>query len=435
MHSSPLSSYEDAIDRLIALKQRGVSLGLERMRRFAGALDHPETAVPCIHVAGTNGKGSVAAMLEAILRAAGWRTGLYTSPHLVRLGERIQVNRTVLSPTEITGYVNELLPLAQRIEAEHGADAHPSYFEFMTAMAFRHFQRARCDIAVIEVGLGGRLDATNIVWPEVSIVTSVGLDHCDILGTTLAAIAREKAGIIKPGVPVVIGRMPPEAEQVVREVAAVNRAPVISVRERFGDDLRTYPEPRLAGDYQRTNAATAALAARALPVRWRIDEAAVAQGLQSVEWDGRWQEFRVGDRRVIVDATHNAEGAAALDRNLARLVAETGRAPAVVAGVLGLDRAQSILPVICRHARELRLVQPAQPRACPAAQLEALVPASFTGPVLQTTVAELFPNPTRCEAGSPGDLVVVTGSIYLAGEVLARLEPARGPNETRLQDF
>jgi dihydrofolate synthase/folylpolyglutamate synthase len=422
-------------DYLFSLKAQGLKFGVDRMRLLAAEIGHPERAVPCVHVAGTNGKGSVSAMIESILRAAGWRTGLYTSPHLVRLGERVQVNRVLLTDPEIAAYVGELRPIAERLAAAGGTDDRPSFFEFMTAMAFLQFARKGCDVNVIEVGLGGRLDATNIVDPQVSVITSIGLDHTDMLGDTLECIAAEKAGIIKPGRPVVLGRMPPAAEAVIRGVAARCGSQVHSVAEKFGADIGRYPQTSFEGDYQRWNAATASLAAAALSPRWRLTPGVIARGLGGVDWPGRWQRTRVGGRLVILDAAHNPEAAAVLDVNLARLAAETGRGPVVVTGVLGALRARPLLEVICRHARELCLVVPKQARACSHEELEALVPPGFSGPVRRSTVEELFPGPDACAAGGPEDAVVVTGSIYLLGEVLARLEPQRGAGQGRLQDF
>ncbi|MGH7944768.1 MAG: bifunctional folylpolyglutamate synthase/dihydrofolate synthase, partial [Opitutaceae bacterium] len=264
--------YEAVTDYLFALKARGGKFGIDRMSTLAAALDHPERSVPCVHIAGTNGKGSVAAMLDAILHAAGWRTGMYTSPHLVKLGERVQVGRRILSEQEIVEYVRELRPIAERVSAK-APDDHASFFEFMTAMAFLQFARKRCGISIIEVGLGGRLDATNIVIPEVGVITSIAVDHSEFLGSEVAQIAAEKAGIIKRGRPVVIGRMPAVAEATIRDVAARQGAPVISVVEEFGDDLSYYPHTNLEGDYQRWNAATATLAARALGPKWNLTNA------------------------------------------------------------------------------------------------------------------------------------------------------------------
>lgn len=408
---------------LFAQKAGGPKFGVDRMALLSAELGNPERQVPCVHVAGTNGKGSVAAMIDAILHAARWRTGLFTSPHLVHLGERVQVERTPLTPAEISAYVDELRPIAERLGAQNAADA-PSFFEYMTAMALLQFARKDCDIAILEVGLGGRLDATNIVTPEVSVITSIAMDHCELLGGELAQIAREKAGIIKSGRPVVMGRVPPEAEVVIRALAAEMGAPLVSVRERYGEELSRYPETNLEGDYQRWNAATATLAVAALPSRWRIDAGAIARGLTHVDWPGRWQRVRIGGRLAILDASHNPEGAEVLASNLAQLVAETGRAPVVITGVLGLVRARPLIETICRHARAVHFVVPAQPRACTHAELETLVPPGFHGQVIRDSVENLFPSADRCTAGGPDDVIVVTGSIYLLGEVMARLGAA-----------
>ncbi len=434
MIASDPADYAAVTAYLFSLKARGLKFGIDRMRPFAAALGHPERAVPCVHVAGTNGKGSVAAMLDAILHAAGWHTGLYTSPHLVKLGERVQVDRHILTEAEITAYTRELRRVVEKL-AEPDPDNHPSFFEFMTAMAFLQFARKRCDFSVIEVGLGGRLDATNIVLPEVSVITSISLDHAEFLGRELAQIAGEKAGIIKPGRPVVMGRVPPEAERVIRQIAQERGAPLVSVAAEFGEDLARYPATNLEGDYQRWNAATATLVARALGARWRITEQVIARGLRHVDWPGRWQRVNVGGRLTILDASHNPEGAQVLDNNLAHLVAETGQAPVVITGVLGAERAGPLLAVIARHAKEIHLAVPNQARACSHAELEALIPKDFKGRVVRATVEGLFPTANSCTAGGPGDVVVVTGSIYLLGEVMVRLEPRRGPGEGKLQDF
>lgn len=442
--ATSLASYAAATDYLYALKSTGVRFGIDRMGRLAAALGHPERSYPVIHVAGTNGKGSVSAMLDAIFHAAGWRTGLYTSPHLVKLGERVQVDRALLTEAEILDYTNELRPVAERL-GRLGADEHPSFFEFMTAMAFLQFQRRGVEIGIVEVGLGGRLDATNVVEPEVAVITSIGLDHTEQLGDRIELIAREKAGIIKPGRPAVMGRVPPEAEQVIREVAATRGAPVYSVRAIFGEELAGYPETNLEGDYQRWNAATAALTARVFAQRRATgasstgraapDEAAVARGLRQVSWPGRWQRTSIGGRLVILDASHNPEGACVLEANLARLRAETGRRPVVVTGMLGAFRARPLLDVLARHAREIHLAPPHQARASSYEELESCAPAAARGLLRRTTVEAAFPGPGSCAVGGPDDVVVVTGSIYLIGEVLARIEPGRGAGEGRLQDF
>lgn len=414
------ADYSAVTDYLYGQKAHGAKFGVDRMRRLAAEIGHPERATPFLHVAGTNGKGSVSAMLDAILHAAGWHTGLYTSPHLVQLGERVQVDRTRLTPAEIVAYVAELRPIAERLGAAD-PDDQPSFFEYMTAMAFLQFARRRCDLAVIEVGLGGRLDATNILTPEVSVITSIAMDHCEILGSDLAQIAAEKAGVIKPGRPVVLGRVPAVAEERIRAIARERGSRLVSVRDEFGEDLAGYPHTNLEGDYQRWNAASAALAARSLAPRWRITEDVIVRGLAHVDWPGRWQRVLVGNRITILDASHNPEGASVLDANLAHLVAETGRRPIVITGVLGLARARPLVEVIARHAAEIHFVVPRQPRACTFEELESIVPAGFAGKIVRGDVARLFPAADRCTAGGPDDVVVVTGSIYLLGEVMARL--------------
>ena len=417
--------YAAVAARLFGRKAEGSRFGIDRMRLLAAALGHPERAVPCLHVAGTNGKGSVSAMLDAILRAAGWRTGLYTSPHLVHLGERVQVDRHPLTEDEIIAYDAELEPVAARLGAADSGDT-PAFFELMTAMAFLQFSRKACDVSVIEVGLGGRLDATSVVTPEVAVITSIAMDHCEILGDSLGQIAAEKAGIIKPGRPLVVGRVPREAEAVIARIAAERGAPVRWVRQVYGDDLAAYPRTSLEGDYQRWNAATATLAAEALDARWRLSPGVVHAGLAAVDWPGRWQRVRAGGRLVILDSSHNPEGAAVLSSNLARLVAETGRRPVVITGILGSVRARPLLAAIAEHAAEIVLVPPDQPRACTVEELRELIPAAFSGPVRAGRVDTLFPEGGACDAGPPDGVVVVTGSLYLLGEVLTRFRPADG---------
>jgi len=431
----PLAGYAAVQDYLFGLKAGGVKFGVDRMRILSERIGNPELRVPCVHVAGTNGKGSVSAMLESILRCSGQRTGLYTSPHLVRLGERVQVNREILTEAEIVGFVRELQPVAADIAREGGPGDGPTFFEFMTAMAFLQFARRACTFSVIEVGLGGRLDATNVVEPEVSVISSIGMDHCEMLGDTLEAIAGEKAGIIKAGRPVVMGRMPPEAEATIRRIAAATGAPLHSVREVYGDGVEAYPRTSLEGDYQRWNAATATLAAGLLPRGLGVTGDSISRGLMSVDWPGRWQRIEIGGRLAILDSSHNPEGAAVLDHNLEGLVREVRRPIVAVVGALGTMRAKAILEVLSRHCRDIHLAVPHQSRASTFEELEALVPGAFRGRVIRSTVEELFPSGAVCTAGGSGDVVVVTGSIYLLGEILGRLEPQRGPGEGRLQDF
>jgi dihydrofolate synthase/folylpolyglutamate synthase len=431
--SDALNSYPAVRAYLYGLKHRGALYGIDRMRRFVEALGDPQLAYPVIHVAGTNGKGSTCAMLESIFRAAGHRTGLFTSPHLVHQGERVQVDRQVLGRDAIVDYTRRLRPIAEQIEARF-PDHHPTFFEFMTGMAFLRFAEARVGIGIIETGLGGRLDATNVVDPELSVITSISLDHTEILGDTIEAIAAEKAGIIKPGKPVVIGLMPAGARRVISAIARERGAPLHDVAEAFGADETRFPHTSLPGDYQRRNAATATLAARVVGDRFGLQERHIAAGLSRVNWAGRWERHTLADRSLILDATHNPEGALHLERNLQQLVREEGRKPVILAGTLGLARASALMPAVARWAEAVHLLVPAQPRACSLAQLRACIPTTFSGPIHDARLRDLFPAPGICTAGSAGQTVVATGSIYLIGEIMEALYHEVPVGEDVLQD-
>jgi dihydrofolate synthase/folylpolyglutamate synthase len=380
------------------------------MRLLSARIGNPEHAQPCFHIAGTNGKGSTSAMIEAIQRAQGRRTGLYTSPHLVAIGERIQVDRTPLSDTAVVALAERLRPHYEAIRAE-GPENAPTFFELITAMALLEFAERKVDVAILETGLGGRLDATNVCMPEVCVITSIGLDHQEYLGSTLAAIAAEKAGIIKPGVPCVVGEVPPEAEAVIVARAREVGAPLHFVRDRFASGL---PETNLVGAHQGRNAGAALLACERA-ARLPIEDAKARAALRSVEWAGRWQEFRLIDgRRLIVDGSHNEEGIRAVAPLLAAL-----NAPTVIVGALGVDRARPLVAAAAKASGRLVLVRPDNERACSVEELAALVPADFRGDVHRASVADLFPSPATCTA--EGETVVVLGSLYLVGEVLARL--------------
>ncbi len=415
-----MPTYDETRDYLYALKNRGSKFGIDRMVRLVEALEHPERRFPVVHVAGTNGKGSVCAMLEAMYRSSGYKTGLFTSPHLLHLGERVQVDRKVLAESGIVHYVEALRPAAE-ILGHADPDLHPTFFEFVAAMAFLRFATERVDLALIETGLGGRLDATNVVDPELSIITSISLDHTEMLGDTLAEIAGEKAGIIKPGKPVLMGCLPEEAEAVIRAVAAERGCACYSVRERFSED--ELPETNLAGRFQRWNAAVAVYATELLAERFPLRS---TQALVQVDWAGRWQQLEVAGRRLVLDATHNPEGCRALQENLAQLVAATGRKPIIVAGTLGEARGRSLMATVAPFARELYLLQPNQDRALAPAQLEAFLPEGCDFPVRASSVAQLFSGSNIGKIGAAGDSIVVTGSIYLIGEVLEQLQGGSG---------
>jgi dihydrofolate synthase/folylpolyglutamate synthase len=401
---------EETLRWLTGLRNLGSRLGVDRMRLLSARIGHPERAQPCFHVAGTNGKGSTSAMIEAIQRAQGRRAGLYTSPHLVQIGERIQVDRKPLPDAAVVALAERLRPHYEAIRAADPENA-PTFFELITAAALLEFAERQVDVAVLETGLGGRLDATNVCVPEVCVITSIGLDHQEYLGPTLAAIAGEKAGILKPGVPCVVGDVPPEAEAVIVARAREAGAPLHFVRDRFAAGL---PETNLVGDHQRRNAGAALLACE-LATRLPIDDAKARAALRSVEWAGRWQEFRLAaGRRLIVDGSHNEEGIRAVAPLLAALPA-----PTVIVGALGVERARPLVAAAAQSAGRLVLVRPDNERACSVEELAALIPADFRGEIRRASVAELFPSPARCAA--EGETIVVLGSLYLVGEVLARL--------------
>ncbi|HKZ52689.1 MAG TPA: Mur ligase family protein, partial [Candidatus Acidoferrales bacterium] len=301
-------SYSETVQQLLWLGHEGRSLkwDLANIRAVLERLGHPEQRFPSVHIAGTNGKGSVAAMTAAILRTAGYRTGLYSSPHLVRINERIVVNGGAVSDEEFAAAFDAITEPIEALLAENVLPNYPSYFECLTAMALWHFAQAEVDTAVLEVGLGGRLDATNIVTPEVAAITAIDFDHERYLGYSIEQIAAEKAGIIKPGVPVVSAATHPVAREVVAKRAAELDAPLVdveadySVEEMRTRDLGRYkfvvrrPDgfslslaPSLRGAFQVQNALVAVAVARQLAAAgWWITERAIADGIAAAEWRG-----------------------------------------------------------------------------------------------------------------------------------------------------
>lgn len=428
-----MMTYQEVKNYLYSLKHRGAVYGIDRMKLFTEAMGFPHTHYPVIHVAGTNGKGSICAMLDSIFREAGYRTGLFTSPHLVHQGERVQVNREILSHDAIIEYTRRLKPAAEAIEAEFPGH-HPTFFEFMTGMAFLRFSEAQVDVGIFETGLGGRLDATNVVNPEIAIITSVSLDHVDILGETLEDIAAEKAGIIKPGKPVVLGFLPPEAESVICRRAEELGCPVYCAKNYFGEGNQAFPRTSLPGEYQQRNAATAALAARVLANRFHLTQDHIDAGLARVDWPGRWDSHQMSDRRIILDTTHNPEGAVQLRINLEKFVSENGYKPVILCGTLGTYRARALMSVVAEFARELVLLKPKQPRACGFEELRAAIPGHFEGIVRNSNVRACFPSPGMAQAGDPGEILVATGSIYLIGEIMEALYHEIPVGEESLQD-
>jgi len=314
-------SYRESLDYLYGLQFFGIKLGLENIRTLLNRVGNPQDSLRIIHIAGTNGKGSTAAALASIFHAAGISAGLYTSPHLHNFTERIRINTSQIDEGEVVQLIEELRPVAEEIQA--------TFFEFTTAMALLSFKRHGTEWAILETGMGGRLDATNVVNPELCVLTSIGLDHTAYLGETLSQIAMEKAGIFKAGVPAVSAEQVPEVAAVLSDCAAGLNVPLMLGRREFDwedrgrflcfkDDFMDleFIEPMLLGDNQRQNLALAVAAVSFLSrCGLQIDRKSIKKGLESVCWPGRL-EWLPG--KVLVDGAHNPAGAATLARYLKR---------------------------------------------------------------------------------------------------------------------
>ena len=424
----------DPLDRLLGLERFGIRPGLDTIRRLTAALGDPQAAYPSIIVAGTNGKGSVTAMIDSALRAAGYRAGRYTSPHLTSITERFTVDGAEIGEEALREEADRVLGRASALVRAGGLDAPPTFFEAATAVALSWFRRAEVDVAVLEVGLGGRLDATNVVTPAAGVVTSIGLDHREHLGDTLEAVAAEKAGIVKPGMVVVTTETAPPALAVIDDACRRRGARLV----RAGEDTtiaprgdgprprievatprRRYPAFRLglAGAHQRSNAAGAIrlleeLAHRGLPV----GPEAVVRGLADVAWPGRLDLVRAPGRgAVLLDAAHNPAAAAALARHLRE--AFPGRLPVVCAIMRDKD-ADGIVDRLAPCASRIVCTAPDNPRATPARALADRVRRRAPG--LPVT-AEDDPRRALETAWRAADTVCATGSIVLVGELLAAL--------------
>jgi dihydrofolate synthase/folylpolyglutamate synthase len=386
---------------LDTLEPLGMRFGLERVVRALEALGHPERAYPILQVGGTNGKGSTCAMAAAALRAAGHRTGLYVSPHLVRFNERIQVDGREIADEELelaTAEIRRACPWHE----EGGPEDRLTYFEFATLLGFLHFAQAEVDVAVVEVGLGGRLDATSACVPRVAAVARIGLDHVQLLGDTVEAIAREKAGIFKRGVPAAVhAAQPPGALEALREEAARRGAPLHVAAPSWDGPIG------LAGPHQRGNAALAAAALRLLDAAGvRVPEPAIAEGIATARWPGRLETFG----GVLLDGAHNPDGAAALAAALGAL--HPGRPVELVFGVLADKDHRGMLAALGPAVRGFHLVAPDSPRARPPAEYRE--DAARHAPAdLHASVADAIACARR--AAADGALVCVAGSLYLIG--------------------
>jgi dihydrofolate synthase/folylpolyglutamate synthase len=425
-----LSARLPSLSRLESLDLRGIRLGLAAIDAVCERLGRPERRVPSVLVAGTNGKGSTAATLSSIAAAGGIRAGLYTSPHLVDVTERIRIGADDVAPEELDTALGEVFAAADR------APAVPvTYFEAMTAAAFLTFARRGLELAVLEVGLGGRMDATNVAPAMLAVITSISLDHVEDLGPTVSRIAFEKAGVFRSGRPALVASRLPEA------LAAFDEAALAAGAElhRMVDETRivtgesalegtrfqlTTPERSydlatpLAGPHQVENAATAVRAAELLAPELRIDAEAVVRGVAAVRWPGRLERFAVRGRTVLVDGCHNADGAAAL----ARFLAGAGLRPDLVFGAMADKDIESMGSALAPVVRRIRLVPAGSPRA---ASPEELVrrfapgrPGAAASEALAAALEELL-------ADASGETIIVAGSLYLVGEARSLLLSGR----------
>jgi len=411
-------TYREAIEYLYGLRWFGAKLGLENPRRLAALAGHPERRLRFIHVAGTNGKGSVCAFLESVYRRAGYRVGLFTSPHLVRFGERIQVNRELIPEAEVARLVEAMQPWLAQFPRNH----HPTFFEVVTVMALLHFAARECEVVIWETGMGGRLDATNIVLPLASVITNIHYDHQRWLGYTLREIAAEKAGILKPGVPALTAADEPEALAVIRTRALELGCPfwVVGPEAAEAAWLRRLSLP-LAGPYQRRNAALAAATVRVLQRELPVSQEALEEGLVQTTWPGRFQQVRLpGGREMVLDGAHNVGAMAAFCGALAERY--PGVRPVVVLGVMADKDLEGIAREVAQVAGRVLCVPVPSERGADPVQLAAV--CRRVAPELEVRPVESLAAALEEAAGAP--LVVVTGSLYLVGAALEELGLAGG---------
>jgi dihydrofolate synthase/folylpolyglutamate synthase len=402
-------NYPEAIQFLYGLQMFGTHFGLERAEKLAALAGNQEKKLRFIHVAGTNGKGSTCAMLEGIYRAAGLRTGLFTSPHLVSFRERMQINRQLIPQKEIVRLVSEIQPLLKNFPA----DNHPTMFEVVTVMALKYFAENKCDLVIWETGLGGRLDATNIVTPLASIITNIAFDHTQWLGDTLAKIAAEKAGIIKSVVPVVTATENPEALAVIEKVAAEKNAALTRVRSgEWG--VRSVKLP-LLGEHQKINAVLALATVEVLQKQIAVSQKQIEAGLQNVDWPGRLQLIERGTQKILLDGAHNVAGAETLRAALQSDFA--GTRPVILFGALADKNWPDICKIFAPLAAKVFTVPVASARTADASEIADVFRRA--NPVAEVVVCQNFSEAVIACKNEP--FIVVTGSLYLVGEALEKL--------------
>ncbi len=428
------SSYQKTVKYLYDLQKHGIKLSLSNSQKLMDVLGDPHRKFVSVHVAGTNGKGSTAAFLASILNAAGYRVGLYTSPHLIDFTERIRVNNVPISEDAVirlTQHVRGLGNLGESGENTYGLN--PTFFEVTTALAFAYFAEQKIDIGVIEVGMGGRLDATNVITPLVSLITNIDLEHQEFLGTTLGRIAQEKAGIIKTGIPVVTGTVQTEAIDVIESTAAAKQAPLHRLWVDF-KPKNTKPGPPQVFDYQGGETSyrglrigmlgayqveNACLAVRTIErlqnAGMLIDEAAVRRGLEQTRWEGRME--RVGTYpAVYLDGAHNPASAKKLGETVRQIKGSFQRIILVI-GVLGDKDYRSMVTEIVPLADHVVVTRPQYARALDPRQLEQEIKKLHDS--VERTDSIQCAIKKAMHSASPGDLVLITGSLYVVGEARA----------------
>ena len=448
-------TYSNAIRFLYSLRWFGAKFGLANTFKLAALAGNPQDRLRFIHVAGTNGKGSTCAMLESIYRAAGLRVGLFTSPHLVAFGERIQVNRRAISERDIGRLVAEVRALLEEgwgksashtaastqvagAEAADPADAdtaaeHPTFFEVVTIMALRYFAEQKCDLVIWETGLGGRLDSTNIVTPLISVITNIQYDHQKWLGETLASIAVEKAGIIKPGIPVITAAEGKAALRVITETARRQNAPLtILAREQMHQPPLSTIQLPLLGEHQRMNAAVAVATVRVLASRIPVNDDTIRAGLSHVHWAGRLQLVtRPSGQQILLDGAHNVGGAGML----AAAVKEyfPSAKPTLVLGILRDKDWPGMCDILAPLAQRILLVPvPSERSATPQELAEACRRAHPRAQVTEHASLREALTATGSDA-----FLTVAGSLYLVGEAmeLLHLSQAKARNERSLNEW
>ena len=400
--------YKAAIDWLFGTQNRGIKLGLENVSRLLADLGNPHNDLRFIHVAGTNGKGSVCAMVDSICRSSGMKIGLFTSPHLIQFNERIQVNGVPINDEAVVRGI-------QKIRALIDEGRHPTFFEITTALAFDFFRSQDVSLVVLETGLGGRLDATNVVRPLVSVLTSIDLDHQNWLGDSLSQIASEKGGIIKAGVPVVSGPQFPEVRATLEQIAASRSAPIT-----FADRPLTETLIGLPGSHQQMNAAIAKIAITKAGIR--VTAGAVADGLAHVNWPGRFQ--RIGDRMVL-DGAHNPAAIRRLIETWEECVKP--KRASIIFGCLRDKDLESMIATLSPLAARFFLVPVRSQRSALPGEIGRFVPKQI--PATQCLSAEQALQLVH----RFDERTLVTGSLFLVGEVLSILNPAGAAFQTSNQ--